>query len=145
MLRLSLRCATLPLEAKPHNKGCGPVSRLEEQMTTTIDSTLTLRQLDPDDAADIDRLSALEGRRAPEAPLLGAEVEGRLLAAVSIATGEVVADPFSRTAELRALLELRAAQLRERRPRVSGRARWQRKRAAPAHAGRLATIHPRAS
>ena len=46
--------------------------------------------------------------------MLGAEVEGRLLAAVSIDTGKVVADPFSRTAELRDLLELRAGQLRGR-------------------------------
>ena len=114
-------------------------------MTTTTDSTLTLRQLDPGDAAAVDRLSALEGRRAPEAPLLGAEVEGRLLAAVSIATGEVVADPFSRTAEVRSLLELRGAQLRERRPRVTGRTRWNRKPAAPTHAGRLAALHFRAS
>jgi hypothetical protein len=114
-------------------------------MTTTTNSTLTLRQLDASDAANVEHLSALEGRQAPEAPLLGAESEGRLLAAVSIATGDAIADPFSRTAELRALLELRAAQLRERHPRLSGRARWGRTHARPASAGRLAALHPRAS
>ena len=36
------------------------------------------------------------------------------MAAISLATGESIADPFSRTGELRALLELRAAQLRRR-------------------------------
>ena len=45
--------------------------------------------------------------------MLGVEVEGRLLAAISIETGEVIADPFSRTSELRALLKLRAAQLEQ--------------------------------
>ena len=44
--------------------------------------------------------------------MLGAEVEGRLLAAISIETGEVIADPFSRTSELRALLKLRASPAR---------------------------------
>ena len=39
--------------------------------------------------------------------MLGAEVEGRLLAAISLADGAVVADPFSPTGELADLLELR--------------------------------------
>jgi hypothetical protein len=112
---------------------------------TTIHSTLTLRQLDACDAAGVQHLADLEGRHAPDGPLLGAETEGRLLAAVSIETGETVADPFSRTAEVRALLELRAAQLRERRPRLTGRTRLGRARARTELGGRLATLHPRAS
>ena len=112
---------------------------------TTTHSTLTLRPLGALDATGVDRLSALEGRQAPQAPLLGAEVEGRLLAAVSIETGEVIADPFSRTAELQALLELRAAQLRERRPRLIGRTRLGRAEAPVGFAGRVAGLSPRAS
>ena len=62
----------------------------------------------------VERLAQLDSRRPPEGALLGVEIEGRLLAAISLATGESIADPFSRTGELRALLELRAAQLRRR-------------------------------
>jgi hypothetical protein len=75
---------------------------------------VNIRQLGGDDLAAVERLAQLDSQRLPEGPLLGAEIEGRLLAAISLASGESVADPFSRTAELRALLELRAAQLRRR-------------------------------
>ena len=72
------------------------------------------------DLADADRdsvaeLADLDSRRAPDGPVLGAEVEGTLLAAISLTTGDVIADPFSRTADLRPLLETRAVQLRRRR------------------------------
>ncbi len=77
-------------------------------------SKLTIRRLDPSDQTALARLAQLDSRAAPQSPLVGAEVEGRLLAAVSVQTGEVIADPFSRTGELRALLELRASQLRRR-------------------------------
>jgi hypothetical protein len=40
-------------------------------------------------------------------------VEGRLVAAVPLAGGQTLADPFERTEQLVRLLELRAAQLRE--------------------------------
>jgi hypothetical protein len=82
---------------------------------TEIHTTgVNIRRLGGDDLAAVERLAQLDSRRAPEGPLLGAEIEGRLLAAISLVSGESVADPFSRTAELRALLELRAAQLRRR-------------------------------
>ena len=80
----------------------------------TNHTTLTIRRLGESDARDVRRLQALDSGPMLESPMLGAEVEGRLLAAVSVDTGEVVADPFSRTAELRSLLELRAGQLRGR-------------------------------
>jgi alkylhydroperoxidase family enzyme len=80
----------------------------------TTHTTLTIRRLGESDAREVRRLEALDTGPMLEGPMLGAEVEGRLLAAVSIDTGEVVADPFSRTAELRSLLELRAGQLRGR-------------------------------
>jgi hypothetical protein len=73
-----------------------------------------LRRLGGDDLAAVKRLAQLDSHRTPSGKLLGAEIEGRLLAAMSLTTGESVADPFSRTDELRALLELRAAQLRRR-------------------------------
>ena len=75
---------------------------------------IVIRRLDGDDRADVERLAQLDSRPAPEGALLGLTVEGRLVAAISVATGESIANPFSRTGELRALLELRVAQLRRR-------------------------------
>jgi len=109
---------------------------------STAKATLTIRELGARDERSLERLAALEGRRVPAGPLMGAEVEGRLLAAISLGDGETVADPFSRTDELVALLELRAGQLRQRRPRRRGRLL---RRSAPAPAARLVGLHPRAS
>ena len=93
-------------------------------MTTQLTPTITIRRLAATDSdrAALARLAELESGRALEGTLLGAEVEGRLLAAISMETGEVLADPFSRTSELRAMLQLRQAQLEQRhegRERVS--------------------------
>ena len=79
-------------------------------------AAVTIRKLS-DEQADREALERLVERDSG-APLDGvvlvAEVEGALLAALSLADGRVVADPFSRTNEIRSLLELRAAQLRRR-------------------------------
>src|SRR3954451_1829225 len=80
---------------------------------THIDG-ISIRRLGDNDLAAVERLAQLDSRRPPEGALLGVEIDGRLLAAISLTTGESTADPFSRTGELRALLELRAAQLRRR-------------------------------
>lgn len=87
---------------------------------TQINTAITIRRLDltDTDVAALADLADLDSRAPLDGPVLGVEVEGRLLAAISLQTGELTADPFSRTTELRALLELRAAQLRSRRRRV---------------------------
>ena len=82
--------------------------------TTAQTDGISIRRLGRDDLGEVGRLAQLDSRRPPEGALLGVEIEGRLLAAISLTTGESMADPFSRTGELRALLELRAAQLRRR-------------------------------
>jgi hypothetical protein len=78
---------------------------------------VTIRTAGREDEPALGRLAQLDSTPLPPAPLLIAEIEGRLVAAISLATGESFADPFSRTVELRALLELRAAQLRRRETR----------------------------
>ena len=83
-------------------------------MTQPI-AALTIRRLDAADRDAVDELAGRDSRPALEGSLLGAEVAGRLVAAVSISTGESVADPFTRTAEVRSLLEAHAEQLRDRR------------------------------
>ena len=82
--------------------------------TITHSDGIRIRHLGPDDLPEVERLAQLDSRRPPEGRLLGLEIEGRLLAAISLTTGESMADPFSRSGELRALLELRSAQLQRR-------------------------------
>jgi hypothetical protein len=81
-----------------------------------LNAAITIRRMD---LSEVDReavatLTARDSAPHLEAPVIGVEVEGRLLAAMSLASGESVADPFSRTDELRSILELRAAHLRRR-------------------------------
>jgi hypothetical protein len=83
---------------------------------TALSTQITIRRMDLSDAdrKALARLAQLDSRPRPEGIVLGAEVGGRLVAAISLDSGDVVADPFSRTGELRTLLELRAAQLGHR-------------------------------
>jgi len=69
------------------------------------------------DDRQIDRLGELEGRPVPYGRMVVAAVGGRIVAALPLAGGEPLRDPFARTAHLLPLLELRAAQLREPQPR----------------------------
>jgi hypothetical protein len=82
---------------------------------------VTVRRLDhrPSDRAALDYLADLDSREPLEGEVLGAELDGALVAAISLEDGELVADPFVRTDQIRSLLELRASQLRRRgaRPR----------------------------
>jgi hypothetical protein len=69
---------------------------------------LTIRPLGGSDAAELRRLAQRDSAREPSGEVLGAEVHGHLVAAVSTTTGEVVADPFRPTAEVVAALRQRA-------------------------------------
>jgi len=82
------------------------------QQTPSGDSSLTLRFAGPADSEAIDRLAQLDSRRAPRGPVLLAEVDGELWAALSLDDQHVVADPFRPTGELVALLVARSRQLR---------------------------------
>jgi len=72
---------------------------------------IEIRMLGLEDGAAVARLAQLDTADAPPSPLLGAIVEGRLVAAHSVATGESVADPFRHTAHIRSLLMERARQV----------------------------------
>ncbi len=74
---------------------------------------ITIRRLTEADEQAVADLAGRDTRSVPNGELLGALVEGRLLAAVSLDTDEHISDPFLRTAELRELLELRAGQVGE--------------------------------
>ncbi len=66
--------------------------------------SVMLRFGTPTDRSSVARLAALDSSKAPAQPVLLAEVDGRLVAALSLSDDAVVADPFHHTADLIELL-----------------------------------------
>ena len=96
---------------------------------------MIIRRTTPDDVTSLRRLAALDSKRPIESDALVAEVDGELLAAVSLTGDEAIANPFRHTADLVAMLEMRAAQLAAPgKPRRSLRARVLPQRGATADA-----------
>ncbi len=85
--------------------------------STTHISTTAIRPASQDDTAAVARLAALDSAAVPTGRLLLGIVDGEPLAALSLEDGAVVADPFTRTVGLVALLRQRAALLEEAGPR----------------------------
>ena len=73
---------------------------------------VTIRRSHASDRAALRRLAQLDSRRLAEGELLVAEIDGELRAALPLAGGGAIADPFRPTAPLVSLLGLRAAQIR---------------------------------
>ena len=91
---------------------------------------LTLRLATADDARRVRMLAQLDSAQVPSGPVLIAEIDGRLLAALPLDGGAPIADPFRRSAGVVQLLRMRAAQLDgradgPRRPAVNA---WRRRR-----------------
>jgi hypothetical protein len=74
---------------------------------------ITVRPAVAGDRAELERLAALDSARPPRGPALVAEADSRMLAALPLGSGRPIADPFEPTAEVVALLRLRAEQLGE--------------------------------
>jgi hypothetical protein len=72
---------------------------------------IALRAAGPDEAAELRRLAELDSAHPLDGQALIALVDGRLVAAISLGDGRVIADPLAATGEARALLHTRAAQL----------------------------------
>jgi hypothetical protein len=70
--------------------------------------TIVIRRAGSADARILARLAALDSAALPGADSLIAEIDGRAVAALDMADGRVVADPFARTADVVDLLRLRA-------------------------------------
>jgi hypothetical protein len=97
------------------------------QMHDQIGATIEIRRARPGDQQALTRLAQRDTARVPPAPLLLAYEDAELRAAISLATGAVIADPFAPTARLVALLRTHAAPARRRarpslRPRIRPRA-----------------------
>jgi hypothetical protein len=85
---------------------------------------LTVRVASRDDLRALWRLAELDSALVPPPPVLIAEAADGPVAALSLADGSVIADPFTPTVHLVELLRLRARQLRaegERPPRAGRR------------------------
>jgi hypothetical protein len=78
------------------------------------EDAVLVRRATARDAAHIRTLALLEDRRLTDGPYIVAELAGEAVAAMSLSSGQVVADPFRRTRDAQALLRLRAAQIAER-------------------------------
>ena len=73
---------------------------------------ITIRRATAADRPALERLAALDSAPVPAGELLIGETAGTPAVAVAITDGTAVADPFLPTADLVAVLRLRAATLR---------------------------------
>jgi hypothetical protein len=107
--------------------------RTEARRPPVIEKPVTLRFGAARDENSLARLAALDSKEPPTQPVLLAEVDGQLLAALTLSDGCVIADPFHPTLDLIALLRARACQLNgHSRTRRGGRLRfWARLCASP--------------
>ncbi|HYZ80359.1 MAG TPA: hypothetical protein VE571_03775 [Solirubrobacteraceae bacterium] len=85
------------------------------------EATVTLRFGCFDDAPDLLRLAQLDSAEPVSEPILVGEVSGQIVAAVSLADGRAIADPFMLSAGVVELLRARARQLEG-----ADRRRWRR-------------------
>jgi hypothetical protein len=75
----------------------------------TLLSQITIRPGHAEDQLALRRLAALDSAPVPTQPLLVAELDGELSAALSLHDGTSIADPFRPTAQIVALLRAHAA------------------------------------
>ena len=73
---------------------------------------VVIRQAAPADGGRLRRLALLDSAPEPQGPMLVAERDGVLVAALPMRGGRAIADPFEPTAGIVGLLELRRSQLR---------------------------------
>jgi hypothetical protein len=101
----------------------GPrLSELRVPPEPRLREPVTVRFAVAGDACQLTRIAKLDSAPRPADPLLIGERAGQPIAALSLADGTVVANPFVPSADVVALLHLRARQLRGK-PRRHGRRR----------------------
>jgi hypothetical protein len=88
-----------------------PTSSNSRRPGSAADVTIVIRPNRPEDDRVLARLAARDSAAVPAEPLLLAEADGELRAALSLRDGRTIADPFHRTASYVALLTARAEQL----------------------------------
>lgn len=90
----------------------------------SLTATVSIRPAYPDDEAAIRRLAALDSAAVPPAPFLLAEADGEPLAAISLASGRAIADPFQPTLHIVAMLSAYAASGASAEPLERGNGRY---------------------
>ena len=80
-------------------------------LPSDAEGALLIRAASPADEPAIARLSALDEHVLPRGERLIGELGGRIVAALDVRSGDVVADPFVATTGIVELLGLRAAQV----------------------------------
>lgn len=80
---------------------------------TATQPTIQIRAAQASDGPVLTRLAALDSAAVPFGPVLLAEVDGEVRAALALRDGAVIADPFARTAELVQLLKVHASTVAE--------------------------------
>jgi hypothetical protein len=80
-------------------------------MTASTSESISIRSFADADAQAVRSVAQRDSSVVPAGALLVAEVDGAVRAALSLDTGEVVADPFAPSAALVDLLRTRAGQL----------------------------------
>jgi hypothetical protein len=79
--------------------------------TITTAPSVLIRAARGSDGPALRRLAALDSSVVPAGELLVAEADGELVAARAMTSGATIADPFRPSADVVALLQLRAAAL----------------------------------
>jgi hypothetical protein len=79
--------------------------------STTSPEAVLMRTATAADTARIRTLALLDNKRVPAGPFLVAEAGGEIVAAKSLSSGTVIADPFRLTSDIVAMLRLRAGQV----------------------------------
>ena len=91
-----------------------------------MSSTIAIRSAHDDEVGVVLRLAALDSAPRLRGDVLLGVLDGEPVAALSLTDGRVVADPFRPTADVVALLRLRADTLRQAADAPSLRAPWPR-------------------
>ena len=86
-----------------------------------MESSVSIRLSNASDLPALRRVAGRDTRLLPEGNLMVALVDGEVRAALSLQTGETVADPFHPTAALVDLLRIRARHNGGHRPGTRGR------------------------
>lgn len=73
---------------------------------------ITIQMLNEKNAEELRAVAERDSRAIPAGRVLGARLDGRLVAARSVTSGHAVADPFVPTASVQRLLAERASQIR---------------------------------
>jgi hypothetical protein len=90
-----------------------PSANHDPRSHVPLAASIAIRRAADADLGALEGLAALDGARLGPGDVLLAEVGDELQAAIHVASGATIADPFRPTADLLALLRLRAARLCE--------------------------------